>query len=63
LVSIKGKSLELEGILPEATPDSVPNQGRMGVFIAKEVIRLHGGSIHAGPGMEGTEILISLRKW
>lgn len=63
LVSIKGKTLELEGILPEATPDSVPNQGRMGVFIAKEVIRLHGGSIHAGPGMEGTEILISLRKW
>lgn len=63
LVSIKGKQLELEGILPERTPDSVPNQGRMGVFIAKEVIRLHGGSIHAGPGMEGTEILISLRKW
>ena len=63
LVSIKGKTLELEGILPEATPDSVPNQGRMGVFIAKEVIRLHSGSIHAGPGMEGTEILISLRKW
>lgn len=63
LISIKGKSLELEGILPESTPDSVPNQGRMGVFIAKEVIRLHSGAIHAGPGLEGTEILISLRKW
>jgi hypothetical protein len=63
LVSIKGGALELEGILPARTADSVPNQGNMGVFIAKEVIRLHGGSIHAGPGMEGTEILISLRKW
>lgn len=63
LISIKGTPLELEGILPARTDDSVPNQGNIGVFIAKEVIRLHGGSIHAGPGMEGTEILISLRKW
>jgi hypothetical protein len=63
LISIKGGFLELEGILPARLPDSVPNQGNIGVFIAKEVIRLHGGSIHAGPGMEGTEILISLRKW
>lgn len=63
LISVKGKQLELEGILPEASPDSPPNQGRMGVFIAKEVIRLHNGSIHAGPGLEGTEILISLSRW
>jgi signal transduction histidine kinase len=39
----------------------VPNQGRLGVFLAKEIIRLHRGEIHAGPGLEGTEILISLR--
>lgn len=63
LVSIKGRQLELEGILPEPVPAAVPNQGRIGVFLAKEVIRLHGGEIHAGPGIEGTEILISLRKW
>jgi len=63
LISIKGKMLELEGILPVATPDSVPNQGKMGVFIAKEIIKLHTGSIHAGPGLEGTEILISICKW
>jgi len=63
LVSIKGKMLELEGILPAATVDGVPNQGKMGVFIAKEIIRLHSGGIHSGPGLEGTEILISLRKW
>ena len=61
LFSIKGKQLELEGILPEPTEGAVPNQGRMGVFIAKEVLRLHRGEIHAGPGLEGTEILISLR--
>ena len=61
LFSIKGKQLELEGILPEPTEGAVPNQGRMGVFLAKEVLRLHRGEIHAGPGLEGTEILISLR--
>ncbi|HEY0969134.1 MAG TPA: hypothetical protein VGD88_17205 [Opitutaceae bacterium] len=63
LVSIKGRSLELEGILPEPEPGSIPNQGRIGVFIAREVIRLHRGEVHAGPGLEGTEILISLRRW
>jgi hypothetical protein len=61
LLSLKGKHLELEGILPEPVDGAVPNQGRMGVFIAKEILRLHHGEIHAGPGMEGTEILISLR--
>ncbi len=63
LLSLKGKHLELEGILPEPLDGAVPNQGRMGVFLAKEILRLHHGEIHAGPGMEGTEILISVRKW
>jgi hypothetical protein len=63
LFSIKGRQLELEGILPEPVEDGVPNQGRLGVFLAKEIIRLHQGEIHAGPGLEGTEILISLRSW
>ena len=58
LVSIKGRQLELEGILPEPAASAIPNQGRIGVFLAKEVIRLHSGEIHAGPGLEGTEILI-----
>jgi hypothetical protein len=62
LLSIKGRHLELEGILPEPTEDSVPNQGRITVFLAKEILRLHRGEIHAGPGIEGTEILISLRR-
>jgi len=61
LLSLKGRNLELEGILPEPVEDAVPNQGRLGVFLAKEILRLHHGEIHAGPGMEGTEILISLR--
>jgi hypothetical protein len=63
LLSLKGKNLELEGILPEPVDGAVPNQGRLGVFLAKEILRLHHGEIHAGPGMEGTEILISVRKW
>lgn len=63
LLSLKGRQLELEGILPEPAEGAVPNQGRVAVFLAKEVIRLHHGEIHAGPGMEGTEILVSIRKW
>lgn len=63
LFSIKGKQLELEGIMPEPVEGGVPNQGRLGVFLAKEILRLHQGEIHAGPGMEGTEILISVRSW
>lgn len=61
LLSLKGRHLELEGILPEPSEHEVPNQGRLGVFVAKEILRLHHGEIHAGPGMNGTEILISLR--
>lgn len=63
LISLKGKKLELEGILPVPEPGSVPTHGRVGVFIAREVIRMHGGEIHAGPGLEGTEILISIGAW
>jgi hypothetical protein len=50
-------------VLPEPTANAVPNQGRLGVFLAKEILRLHRGEIHAGPGMEGTEILISIRSF
>ncbi len=63
LISVQGRGLELEGILPGAGGDTVPNQGRLTVFMAKEIIRLHHGEVHAGPGMNGTEILISLRRW
>ena len=61
LLSIRGKILQLEGILPEPAENAVPNQGRFGVFLAKEIIRLHRGTLLAGPGLEGTEILLSLR--
>ena len=63
LVSVKGRNLQLEGILPEPSEDAVPNQGRISVFLAKEILRLHHGEIHAGPGIEGTEILITVRNW
>jgi len=53
LLSLKGRHLELEGILPEPVAGGVPNHGRLGVFLAKEILRLHHGEIHAGPGMEG----------
>jgi hypothetical protein len=63
LIAIKGERLELEGILPLPEPGAIPSHGRIGVFIAKEIIRLHGGEILSGPGMEGPEILISIRSW
>jgi signal transduction histidine kinase len=61
LLSLRGHHLELEGVLPEPGDDAIPHHGRLGVFLAKEIIQLHQGEIHAGPGVEGTEILISLR--
>jgi hypothetical protein len=63
LLSLRGKRLELEGILPEPSEGATPNQGRVTVFLAKEILRLHHGDIHAGPGLEGTEIHISVRAW
>ncbi len=63
LVAIRGEKLELEGILPLPEPGSIPSHGRIGVFIAKEIIRLHGGEILSGPGLDGAEILISIRSW
>lgn len=61
LVSLKGRPLELEGVLPVPTETAVPNQGQLKVLLAREVLELHHGDIHAGPGMEGTEILIAIR--
>jgi hypothetical protein len=63
LIAIKGYKLKLEGILPLPEPGDVPSHGRIGVFIAKEIVRLHGGEILSGPGLEGAEILISIHSW
>lgn len=62
LVSLKGRPLELEGVLPPPAEDSVPSHGHLKVLLAREILALHRGEIHAGPGMEGTEILISIRQ-
>lgn len=62
LLSLQGKALELEGILPQPSgADQVPNQGRIAIFLAKEILRWHQGEIHGGPGLTGTEILFSVR--
>lgn len=62
LLALRGPQMELEGILPEPEEGSPPSHGRLAVLLAKEILRVHQGAIHAGPGMEGTEIQISLRK-
>lgn len=61
LITLRGQGLALEGILPEPQAGSIPSHGRIGVFIAKEIIRLHAGEITAGPS--GDEILITFRRW
>lgn len=62
LLALRGPRMELEGILPEPEEGASPTHGRLAVLLAKEILRVHQGAIHAGPGMEGTEIQISLRK-
>ena len=63
VLSIRGPGLALEGILPAPQPGATPTHGRIGVFIAKEIIHLHGGSIQAGTGTNGPEISLSIRQW
>ena len=63
VLTIRGPGLSLEGILPPPEPGATPTHGRIGVFIAKEIIRLHGGSIVGGAGVNGPEISISIRTW
>ncbi|HYC71710.1 MAG TPA: hypothetical protein VEB66_10915 [Opitutaceae bacterium] len=60
VITIEGKNLELDGVLPLPEPGVTPNQGRLSVFLAREILRLHGGTLHAGPGIKGTDIQISL---
>lgn len=61
LISARGTEMELSGLLPDLQRPGVPNQGRLAVFLAKEIIRLHGGEIRRGPGPAGSELLIALR--
>ncbi len=60
VITVEGKRLELDGTLPLPVAGSTPNQGRLSVFLAREILRLHGGTLQAGPGMKGTDIQISL---
>ncbi|MEJ1973287.1 MAG: hypothetical protein WDM96_12740 [Lacunisphaera sp.] len=60
VITIEGKRLELDGTLPAPSAGSTPNQGRLSVFLAREILRLHGGTLQAGPGLKGTDIQISL---
>lgn len=59
VVTIEGKRIELDGTLPLPALGATPNEGRLSVFLAREILRLHGGVLQAGPGMKGTDIQIS----
>jgi signal transduction histidine kinase len=60
VITIEGKRLELDGTLPPPAAGTTPNQGRLSVFLAREILRIHGGTLQAGPGIKGTDIQISL---
>ncbi len=60
VITVEGKKLELDGILPLPEPGATPNHGRLSVLLAREILRMHGGTLQAGPGMKGTDIQISL---
>jgi len=60
IITIEGKNLELDGTLPPPAPGTTPNQGRLSVFLAREILRLHNGTLQAGPGIKGTDIQISV---
>jgi hypothetical protein len=62
-ILIKGSRLALEGIWPQPEPGDAPSNGRISVFVAKEIVRLHGGDIRANQTTLGTEISITLRNW
>lgn len=62
-ISIKGPKLALEGIWPPPEPGDIPSHGRISVFVAKEVIRLHGGDIRGSQTPSGTEITVLIRNW
>ncbi len=59
IVTIEGKRIELDGTLPFPAPGTTPNQGRLSVFLAREILRLHGGTLSAGPGIKGVDIQIA----
>lgn len=59
VVTIEGKRLELDGILALPGQGATPNEGRLSIFLAREILRLHGGVLQAGPGLKGTDIQIS----
>jgi len=60
VITLEGKNLELDGVLYRPGSGDTPNQGRLSVFLAQEILRLHGGTLQSGPGMKGTDVQISL---
>ena len=60
LIALRGRGMELEGILPEPKQGDVPCQGRLLILLAKEIIKLHRGDVTVGPGLEGAEIRVSI---
>ena len=62
-ILVKGPKLALEGIWPAPAAGDIPSHGRISVFVAKEIIRLHGGDIRGNQTTLGSEISITLRNW
>ena len=60
LVVLSGRNLYLEGFV-ETSKGPMPAHPVLGVFLAREIIRWHNGTLQGGQGLSGSEVQISLR--
>jgi hypothetical protein len=60
LFVVSGRNLLLEGFI-ESARETLPVHPLLGVFLAREIVHLHQGTLQGGQGMIGSEIQISLR--
>lgn len=60
LVVLSGRNLYLEGFI-ETSRGPMPAHPLLSVFLAREIIRWHNGTLQGGQGLSGTEVQIALR--
>jgi len=60
LIVVSGRKLLLEGFI-ETGRGTMPVHPLLNVFLAREIIRWHNGSLQGGQGLTGAEVHIALR--
>jgi hypothetical protein len=60
LLVMSGRKLLLEGFI-EPAKGTMPVHPMLGVFLAREIIRWHNGTLQGGQGLSGSEVHIAIR--